>query len=462
INPNTDDEGNDHITDTQDADDEDVKAKSDEDDIYKYKIHVRKDEDEEMINAKVDDSGKGDDEITDAAKADAEKNLDVKDDAKTTKLPLSSSSLSVSLGFGDQFLKLSYDSSLSPFVLSVHVSMVFEPIVPTPIHESPLAATVTTLPPLSVSTTPYVPQQTTTPIPKPPTTTDAQIITIVVPESNALTVVELRVEKLEKDGVADTVKDQKRKHDDDEDDDDEDPLARPNHGKKTKRRRTKESESSKKPSTTKETPKGKASSKGSKTGKSAPAKEPVEEPIAEVVLDQPEQPRFNQMVSATKDPLTFNELLATPIDFSKLHTVHLLRRERRLDMRSKELKTSSLHFGVPLNMRMTKMMSRESSIREKGVYCGTDLNVKKLHGYCHLEETVVKISDQHLYKFKEGVLLLTLLWPLFLDRTLKSVRDEIHQRVLDFHLDYKKEMPKRKWTAIDQKRSGLMIELIDK
>nr|GEU34828.1 hypothetical protein [Tanacetum cinerariifolium] len=53
-------------------------------------------------------------------------------------------------------------------------------------------------------------------------------------------------------------------------------------GKKIKRRRTKESVSSKKPSTTKETLKGKALSKGSKTGKSAPTKEPVEEPIAEL------------------------------------------------------------------------------------------------------------------------------------------------------------------------------------
>ncbi|GJT26103.1 hypothetical protein Tco_0906378 [Tanacetum coccineum] len=56
-------------------------------------------------------------------------------------------------------------------------------------------------------------------------------------------------------------------------------------GKKTKRRRTKESESSKKPSSTKETLKGKAPSKGYKTGKSALVKEPVEEPIAEVIMD---------------------------------------------------------------------------------------------------------------------------------------------------------------------------------
>ncbi|GJR43076.1 hypothetical protein Tco_1311179 [Tanacetum coccineum] len=86
-------------------------------------------------------------------------------------------------------------------------------------------------------------------------------------------------------GVVDTVKDHKRKHDDDEDDDDEDPPTGPNQGKQTKRRRTKEYESSKKLSSTKKTSKGKTLTKGSKTGKSASAKEPVEEPIAEVVMD---------------------------------------------------------------------------------------------------------------------------------------------------------------------------------
>ncbi|GJZ01211.1 hypothetical protein Tco_0519172, partial [Tanacetum coccineum] len=69
------------------------------------------------------------------------------------------------------------------------------------------------------------------------------------------------------------------------DDEDDDPPTRLNQGKKTKRRRTKESKSSKKPFTTKETPKGKTPSKGSKTGKSASAKELVKEPIAEVVMD---------------------------------------------------------------------------------------------------------------------------------------------------------------------------------
>ncbi|GJR39170.1 hypothetical protein Tco_1214854 [Tanacetum coccineum] len=107
-----DDKGDDHISDTQDTNDEDVETESDEDDIYKYKIHVRKDEDEEMKDAKVEGSNKGDEEITDAIKEEAEKTSEAKDDTKKTKLPPLSSSLSVSSSFGDQFLKLSFDSSL--------------------------------------------------------------------------------------------------------------------------------------------------------------------------------------------------------------------------------------------------------------------------------------------------------------------------------------------------------------
>ncbi|GJT59846.1 hypothetical protein Tco_1003379, partial [Tanacetum coccineum] len=197
-----------------DADDEDDETESDEDDIYKYKISVRKDEDEEMINVEVDDSNKGDEEVTDAAKAVAEKTLEVKDDPKKIELPPTRSSLSVSLVFCDQFLKLSYDSSLvstvkdttdtkinsllevkiqsevphsqSPSVLSVPVSVIYEPTVPTPVQEYPSIATTTTLPPLSVSTTPSVTQQMTTPISTPTITTNVPIITTVVSESDAL------------------------------------------------------------------------------------------------------------------------------------------------------------------------------------------------------------------------------------------------------------------------------------
>ncbi|GJS82453.1 hypothetical protein Tco_0748994 [Tanacetum coccineum] len=88
--------------------------------------------------------------------------------------------------------------------------------------------------------------------------------------------------------VTDTVKDHKRKHDgdDDDDDDDEGPPARLNQGKSSKKRRTKEPDSAKKPSTTKESSNGKDPNVGSKTGKSAPAKDPVEEPTDKVMVDE--------------------------------------------------------------------------------------------------------------------------------------------------------------------------------
>nr|GEW08607.1 hypothetical protein [Tanacetum cinerariifolium] len=59
----------------------------------------------------------------------------------------------------------------------------------------------------------------------------------------------------------------------------------------------------------------------------------------------------------------------------------------------------------------------------------------------------LRILYEHLDKQK-GVLQADKLYK-FLDGTLKSVRDEIHHRVLDFRLDYNTEMPKRKWTAVD-------------
>ncbi|GJY15407.1 hypothetical protein Tco_0385829 [Tanacetum coccineum] len=171
----------------------------------KYKIRMCKDDDEKMINAEVDDSDKGDEEITDAAKADVEKTSGVKDDAKKIELPPTSSSLFVSSCFGDQFLKLSSDSSLvstvkdttnaeinsllevkiqsevpptqSSSMLSVPVFVISEPTVLTSVQESLLKVIITTLPPPSVSTTPSIPQQTTTPIPTPTITTEAPIIT---------------------------------------------------------------------------------------------------------------------------------------------------------------------------------------------------------------------------------------------------------------------------------------------
>ncbi|GJX59456.1 hypothetical protein Tco_0290846 [Tanacetum coccineum] len=93
-----------------------------------------------------------------------------------------------------------------------------------------------------------------------------------------------------------------RKRDHDGDDKDEDPSARPNQGKKTKRRRTKESESSKKTSTTKETSKGNALTKGSKSDKSMHAEESVAEPTKEVIMDASNDDVVNDADQPQNDP----------------------------------------------------------------------------------------------------------------------------------------------------------------
>ncbi|GJZ31136.1 hypothetical protein Tco_0576183 [Tanacetum coccineum] len=505
-------------------------------------------------------------------------------------------------------------------------------------------------------------------------------------------------------GVTDIMNDHKRKHDDEDDDDDDPP----------------------------ETPKGKTLTKGSKTGKSALTKEPIEEPITEVimddagddvarddnppqdtsepktrktlnpewfkqhsrpptldpewnkcqvVLDQPAQPWFNQMVFASKDPLTFNDLMATPIDFFK-YVLNGLKIKNitqdillgpafnqlkgtcsssiKLEYNSQEcfnaltykldwnnlerdsypfdlskplplqgppghrtvaadyffnndleyLKTSDPEVTYTTSITKTKAtrykikgiedmvptlwstikhaydkdalmgikhwgkrcklwyrsqvnkFSKQNVYSTKAILGLKSVSVKKLHGYGHLEDIVVKRFDQQLYTFKEcdfvdlhlndikDMLFLAVQHKLFhldenvivdfivslrmftrsiilkrrvedlqlgvesyqkklnitkpqkafpeikfkepytpsydlpgifyedlnkqkrvlradelykfSDGTLKSVRDEIHHRVLDFCLDYNTEMPKRKWMVVDRKRSGLMVELIDK
>ncbi|GJR72860.1 hypothetical protein Tco_0085225 [Tanacetum coccineum] len=566
-----DNEGDDHVSDTQDANDEDVETKSNEDDIYKYKIRVHKDEDVEMKDAEVEETDKGEEKVTVAAKEEAKKTSEVKDDTKETELPPSSSSLSVSSGFGDQFLKLSSDSSLSPLVEKIPVLVILETTNLPPIPEIVTENLVTNSVP-SPLVTPIISsvQQTTTQFPTPIITTDAPNITTAVQESNALisqvlTIVDSYLDT--KVGDITNENHKNRSDDDDEDDDDKDPPARPNQG--------------------------------SKIGKSALTKELVEEPIAEVimndagidvdrndnppqetskpktrktmnldwfkqplrpptpdpewnkrqvVLDQPAQPWFNQIVSALKDPLTFNDLMAHPItspihykldwnnperdrypfDLSKPlplqgppghRTVaadyffnndleYLKTSDLEVTYTTSITKTKAAQYKIKGIEDMIRKFSKQNVYSTKAILGVKSVSVKKLHGYGHLEEIVVKRSDQQLYTFKEGdfidlhlndiedMLLLAVQHKLFhldgnvivdfimalrmftrslilkrrvedlqlgfSDGTLKSVRDEIHHRVLDFRLDYNTEMPKRKWTTVDRKRSGLMIELIDK
>ncbi|GKB86009.1 hypothetical protein Tco_0958281 [Tanacetum coccineum] len=214
------DQGNDEEVDWIDSnEDEEKKDDTDDDKIIDLEMtddeetndefvhgveQVNDDEDEEMTNAEVEEFGNGDEENIDSEKTDARKTEEVKDDAKKAELPLTSSNLSVSSDAEiNLLLYIKIQSEVpyiqSPSVLTVSISMISEPVVPTPIPVTPLVAPATSLlTPLSFSTIPLVPHQTTTPLPIPPIITDALTITIDVPESDGLSAVQLRVARLEK------------------------------------------------------------------------------------------------------------------------------------------------------------------------------------------------------------------------------------------------------------------------
>ncbi|GKB62621.1 hypothetical protein Tco_0918807 [Tanacetum coccineum] len=127
----------------------------DDDELVHVDEQVNDDEDEEMTNAKDADTGNSDEEITDTAKVDVEKTEVVKNDIKKAELPPTSSSLSVSSGFGNQFLNLSSDTSLIGIVKDTsdaEINSLLDPSVLTPIPETPLVVlAITLLPPLTVS-----------------------------------------------------------------------------------------------------------------------------------------------------------------------------------------------------------------------------------------------------------------------------------------------------------------------
>nr|GEY73692.1 hypothetical protein [Tanacetum cinerariifolium] len=157
-------------------------------------------------------------------------------------------------------------------------------------------------------------------------------------------------------------------------------------GKKTKKRRIKESESSKKPSTSKETSKNKASSKSSKTGKSVTTKKPIKKPIVKVLIDDLKT--------------NSNEDVVNDVD----HPQDDVAPKNNKPSRDTWFKQPPMPPtpGPEWNKRqvVTDQVKQPWFNRMK-IFGVKNVSVKKMHGYGHLEEVVVKRADRQLYKFKE-------------------------------------------------------------
>ncbi|GKD29051.1 hypothetical protein Tco_1239829 [Tanacetum coccineum] len=146
----------------------------------------------------------------------------------------------------------------------------------------------------------------------------------------------------------------------------------------------------------------------------------------QVVFDQPEHPWFNQMVFPTKDPLTFNDLMATPIDVS-MYVLNRLKIDNltqdlllgpaydllkgtctssiELEYKFQEHLTIAADYFFNNDLEYLKssdpertytiVKQRRTKSAQFEIVVLKDI-VKKLHGYGHLEEVVVKRADQQL------------------------------------------------------------------
>ncbi|GKB59453.1 hypothetical protein Tco_0915639, partial [Tanacetum coccineum] len=335
------------------------KAKADpetDDEFMHGDEYVRDDVDKEMKDAKVADTRRDDQEITDVEKGEVEKIEEVKDDNKKSELPPISSSLSVSSEFGNQFLAHSSDISLTgtlKHTADVEINSLLDIQIQQEVPQMQTSATTHPLPHSVSAVTPIL-QQTTTPIPIPPITTEAPPVTTV---PNPLLEIIQRVSELEKDvqelkqvnhsldvsrrssisrrnpahkalyhalmeslladeegmdqGVVDLLK-KKRQHDDQ----DEDPSAGPNQVIMDAANDNVVNDA--------DQPQDESEPKTVRAPRNdwftQPPRPPTPDPEwnkGKEVDDGQEQTWFNDLLSVEKGPLTFDKLMATPIDFSK-------------------------------------------------------------------------------------------------------------------------------------------------
>ncbi|GJR42030.1 hypothetical protein Tco_1310133 [Tanacetum coccineum] len=161
---------------------------------------IKENEDVEIKDVEGEESNKGEEKVTDAAKEEDEKTSEAKDDAKKTELPSSSLSLSRVRSCQISHLTNETPQTQSPSVQTIPVS-----VIPETTNLQPIPEFVTETPVLTIVPSPQVTpiiltvQQTTTLIPTPTSTTDAPNLHHSYYLNLITLAVELRVTKLEKD-----------------------------------------------------------------------------------------------------------------------------------------------------------------------------------------------------------------------------------------------------------------------
>nr|GEW47968.1 hypothetical protein [Tanacetum cinerariifolium] len=262
-----------------------------------YKIRVQKDKDVEMLSAEVEYSGKGDVEVSDAAKTYAEKIKEAKDDSKKAEL----------LPKTPAYL----------YLQTMHANKSFNRNPAN--HRLYLA-----------------------------------LIKALIEDENAMD-----------KGLADTVRDHKRKQDDDDDDDDDDdPPARLNQ--------------------------------------KLIAEVEMDHVDKDVVLDDDQpQDTFKPKTAKTRNPEWFTQHPRPPSPEPEWNEQYLKSSYPERTYTTSITKNKAARYEIEGIEDMLNKFSKNNVYSTKKILAVKSVGVKKLHRYGHLEEIVMKRADHQLYKFKE-------------------------------------------------------------
>ncbi|GJR00025.1 hypothetical protein Tco_0523009 [Tanacetum coccineum] len=383
--------------------------------------HVHGEDDEGMKYVEDVDIRKGDEEILDTTKADVEKTEELKDDNKKARLPLTSSSLSESFGFGNLFLAHYSDISLTETLkdtIDVEINSLLDIKIQSEVLQiqSPSILTV----PVSVIL------ELSILLPIPETTTTTSLIRKDVTELKKVdhsaeiraiirSQVPVMVNEYLGSSLGDVVHKVKKEQED-------------------KQKMTKYTIKSTNKAALNEYDLKHAlfqSMNDSKSFNKHPASQALYHALMEALIedeeamdkgvadsfkqqkrshgDEDEDPSagLNRCFKELTDKLDWNnpEGYRCPFDLTK--PLPLKGHSGRLTVAAEYFFNSDLEFLKSSNQitKYTTSITKTKATRESNtekILSVVSVKVEKLHGYGHLEEIVVRRSDRQLYKFKEG------------------------------------------------------------
>ncbi|GJT34277.1 hypothetical protein Tco_0924696 [Tanacetum coccineum] len=112
--------------------------------------------------------------------------------------------------------------------------------------------------------------------------------------------------------------------------------------------------------------------------------------------NRPPQPWITQMAQAAGTQSSFNEFLATPINFSTF-----IKNRLKITNLSQEVLTGPKPMGI-YKRHVAEDESSHDVYFKHMIIAVTSLKIMKWFGYSHPEEIIVRRQDDQLYKFREG------------------------------------------------------------